>query len=237
MRRFISLLIPLLICNIFCCVGHNTIVFNSPLHHIPIYGEKGEDLFPIDENGFAIMTGIVECPGKSVDEIMNSVLQWLNYMMMFQRLEVDDNEKYQVRNQLIFKGKLRIGNKEIGFGTVFGPDVMWNTSETDLSFIAKIDIKDGKFRYTFSHLIADRYRISGFGETSGALNDIHWQRRNCLLVNIKEEKDKLFPDKEDIQEYEMQLKYDEYLYQAEYDTMVDMINRLKDSQKEEDFDF
>ncbi len=215
----------------------NEISFNTPLHHIPLYGEEGENLFPVDKNGFAVVTGVVECPNKSVEQIMNDINQWYSHLRMFDGLEVDNDEKFETRNQLIFKGKLNIGYNGAGFKSISGHEIIWNTSETDLTFIVKIDIKDGKFRYTFSNLKADRYRLPGDAASAGALNDIHWQRINCITAELNKEQKKKSPKKKDIEEYKIWLQYEEYLYHEEFKAINNMVEKLQNCPKEEEFDF
>ena len=212
------------------------VVFNSPKNHLELYGEEGENLFPKDENGFAVLTGVVECPGKSVEEIKTSVMRWFHQLIVTKQVEVDSDEKFETNNQLMFKGEMKVGLKEIGAAALVGP-VKWAVSETDIKFIAKIDIKEGKFRYTFSNIITDRYRLHGKPETEGVLNDLHWQRVNCLTQKLEKEQSYDLPNKNKIEEYQAQIKYEDYLYHAEYDAMNNMVDRLKNCWKDEDLDF
>ena len=235
MKKTITL-ITLFFLTIMPICAIDDIVFNMPIHHLELYGEEGENLFPKDENGFAVLTGIVECPGKSVEEIKTSVMRWFHEMVMTKRLDVDSDEKYETNNQLMFKGELKIGHKEIGSAGLVGP-FKWVVSETDIKFIAKIDIKEGKFRYTFFDIKADRYRLSGKPETEGVLNDLHWQRVNCLTEKLEKEQSYDIPSKKKIEEYQAQIKYEDYLYHAEYDAMTNMVERLKNCWKDEDLDF
>ena len=236
MKKTLTLLSLFLLSIIPLC-AIDDIVFNMPIHHLELYGEEGRNLFPKDENGFAVLTGVVECPGKSVEEIKTSVMRWFHNLIMTQRLEVDNDEKFETNNQLMFKGELKLGQKEIGSFALTGP-FKWAVSEIDLKFIAKIDIKEGKFRYKFFNIIADRYRLSGKPETEGVLNDLHWQRVNCLTQKLeKEQSYNSRLNQKTIQEYQDQIAYEDYLYHAEFHAMANMVEALKNCWKDEDLNF
>ena len=223
-------------------LAENTpIIFNDPnhFHHLELYGERGECLFPMDENDFAVLTDIVECD-KDIAQIMDAVNAWLARENFKYKLDVSNSDKYVSSRQLIFKAELPIGHKLLFDGgtpvifTVVPLD--WDVSESDVSFVCKIDIKDKKFRYTFNQIEADRWRIKGEAETSGPINDLHWQRVNCLKNKIGRTK-----SEDKIRELLYMIEYEKAIYQKEFDLMKqiesDLINCVKDEIDKEEFDF
>ena len=218
------------------CTTNAQIVFNEPFQHLYLYGEMGECLFPMDEEDFAELMGVVECELDAA-QIYDAVTAWLGRECFQYNLDVDNNEKYITNRQIIFRAKMPIGHKLLfdgGTPTIVSFD--WDVSECDLTFVCKIDIKDHKFRYRFFQIESDRWRLRGDAETSGPINDLHWQRVNCLTFKMentrRESKRQLYHD---------MIEYEKYIYRQEYAHMIrlelDLIDCVKQDAENEEFDF
>ena len=84
-----------------------------------------------------------------------------------------------------------------------------------------IDIRPGKYRYTLTNFMTDRWRITGEGKDNGPSNMIHWQRVNSLkkLLNKAISK-KNSP-------YNQMIEAEEASYKAEYEAVMNFIDGLK----------
>ena len=215
------------------------IVFNEPLHHLYLYGEMGECLFPMDGEDFAELAGIVEC-NLDAAQISDAIKAWFGRECFQYELEVNSDDKYITNRQLIFRAKMPVGHKLLfdgGTPAAFtGVSMDWDVSESDITFACKIDIKDNKFRYRFFQIEADRWRLKGEPETSGPVNDLHWQRVNCLTIKMERAR-----SDSQKQVYQDMIDYEKYIYQQEYAHLKqlekDLINCVKPDSENEEFDF
>lgn len=216
MKKFLPILF------VYCALSLNAqVVFNQSFDHKPLYGDRGECLFPMDKDNFAELTGIVEC-NLSATQIGDAVSAWLGREIIMYKLEIDNDEKFISNRQVIFRAEMPVGSKLIGTpAAATGVELQWETSESDLSFICKIDIKDNKFRYRFFQIVTDRWRLRGDAESEGAINDIHWQRINCLeSMQAKALTNRKF------NEYEEAIEKEKEIYELEYEQMKRLENDL-----------
>ncbi len=90
-----------------------------------------------------------------------------------------------------------------------------------VKFNLVIDIRPGKYRYTLTKFITDRWRIPGEGKDNGPSNMIHWQRVNSLQKELDHAK------KKDKEEFVQMIEKEKFSYEAEYKTVLDFIEGLK----------
>jgi hypothetical protein len=177
-------------------------------------GPMGECLFPQDELGNIVFTGIVETD-FSADTIMGLAKEFL--------YSISKKYKAKTSNELegitkiacdielnVAKGYLSVGN--IG---------RWEKSASTIKFCMMLDIRNKKYRYTLNNFTTDRYRIPGEGKDQGPSNMIHWQRVNSLTKEMNKARKK---EQEHFQEL---IDYENSLYQAEYNAVQDVIRGLK----------
>ena len=82
-------------------------------------------------------------------------------------------------------------------------------------------MREGKYRYTLTHFITDRWRIPGEGKDNGQSNIIHWQRVNSLTMEQAAARGK----KKD--EYTSMINKEKASYKAEYNAVMAFIEGLK----------
>ena len=210
------------------------VYFNTSFRSIDTNGPMGECLLPMNEENDVFFSDIVACGNMSIEDIMSALQNWLAFQEMDVQLEVKD--KYVGKNLLQFKGKLPIGKKFIGTPRVATfVELNWETSISDVEFICRIEVKEGKFRYTFKNFETDRWMIRGDGEGSGPSNQIHWQRVNSLTKERDKcsEKSKRYADKDKA------IKMEWAAYEMEAETVNNMVAALREccQEKAMEFDF
>lgn len=176
-------------------------------------GPKGECLFPEDEYGNAIMTGVVECPGFTKEQLNECVQKWLH--ITADKNEMSISDVFCCPSLVMFSAKVPIGTNILKLGFIY----TLARYESEVSFSCSVEIKDGKFRYTLHKFWTDRRTIRGEGKSNGPSNLLHWQRVNSLTKE----------DKLD------QVKREEETYNAEFATIQSIIEDLKNCTVEPDF--
>ena len=177
-------------------------------------GPVGECLFPQNEDGDIVFSDIVECE-FSADTIMGLAKEFIYSIQ----------KKYNAKTSNLLEGitkvacdlELKIGKKTITVGRIG----TWEKEASTINFNLVIDIRKGKYRYTLTDFVTDRYRIPGDGKDQGPSNMIHWQRVNSLTREMgharKGERDR----------YQAMINFEDQLYHAEYDAIQDVIDGLK----------
>lgn len=176
-------------------------------------GPIGECLFEQNENGEIIYTGIVETP-FSADTVMGLAREYLYTL----------EKKYNARISDRFEGVTKVAcDVELPVGTKY-IDASWAgiiaKAAATVNFNLVIDIRPGKYRYTLTNFVTDRWRIPGEGKDKGQSNMIHWQRVNSLQKELEKARKK---DKEEIARM---IEQENVSYQGEYRAVMDFIDGL-----------
>lgn len=197
------------------------VVFNKHFGHMNTYGAKSSILFPEDKAGFADFQEVVQCPETSQADIYTAIENWLNKQILQYGMEIKD--KYTSANQIAFRAEVGVGQKLIGTpAAATFVELQWETSESDLAFLCIIDIKEGRFRYHFMEITSDRWRLRGDAEGEGPINDIHWQRVNCLTRDMKD----TCSDRKK-KEFQSEIDAEWRIYKMEAKVMEELISTLR----------
>ena len=181
-------------------------------------GPMGECLFPQDENGEIVFTGIVETPYSS-DTIMGLAKEFI----------YDITKKYDAKTKNNLEGitkvacdmELKVGKNYLSLN-IGGIDVgTWERAASTIRFNLMIEIRNHKYRYTLSNFYTERRRIPGAAKEQGPSNMIHWQRVNSLTKEMESARSKDKQEKQDL------IDFEKHQYQAELNAVNDVINGLK----------
>lgn len=183
-------------------------------------GPMGEVLFQQNENREIVYTGIIETP-YSADTIMGLAREYLYTI----------EKKYKAKTTGHFDGvtkvacdvELPVGVRVLSVGVMGSDDNVgkWTKPASTVNFNLVIDIRPGKYRYTLTNFVTDRWRISGEGKDNGPSNMIHWQRVNSLQKELERAKNK---NKEELS---AMIEMEKASYQDEYDAVIKFIEGLK----------
>lgn len=177
-------------------------------------GPMGEILFEQNENGEIIYTGLVETP-FSADTVMGLAREYLYTL----------EKKYNARISDRFEGVTKVAcDVELPVGTKY-IDASWAgiiaKAASTVNFNLVIDIRPGKYRYTLTNFVTDRWRIQGEGKDKGQSNMIHWQRVNSLQKELEKAR------KKDKEELVTMIEKEKASYEGEYKAVMDFIEGLK----------
>lgn len=177
-------------------------------------GPMGEILFEQNENGEIIYTGLVETP-FSADTVMGLAREYLYTL----------EKKYNARISDRFEGVTKVAcDVELPVGTKY-IDASWAgiiaKAASTVNFNLVIDIRPGKYRYTLTNFVTDRWRIPGEGKDKGQSNMIHWQRVNSLQKELEKAR------KKDKEELVTMIEKEKASYEGEYKAVMDFIEGLK----------
>lgn len=177
-------------------------------------GPMGEILFEQNENGEIIYTGLVETP-FSADTVMGLAREYLYTL----------EKKYKARISDRFEGVTKVAcDVELPVGTKY-IDASWAgiiaKAASTVNFNLVIDIRLGKYRYTLTNFVTDRWRIPGEGKDKGQSNMIHWQRVNSLQKELEKAR------KKDKEELVTMIEKEKASYEGEYKAVMDFIEGLK----------
>ena len=177
-------------------------------------GPMGEILFHENENGDIVYTGVVETPYPA-DTVLGLARE---YMYTIEK-------KYNASVGGRFEGVTKVAcDVELPVGTRFvnaGLAGTWAKAAATVNFNLVIDIRPGKYRYTLTNFVTDRWRIPGEGKDKGQSNVIHWQRVNSLQKELEKAKKK---DKEEIAGM---IEKEKVSYEDEYKAVMFFIDGLK----------
>lgn len=177
-------------------------------------GPIGDVLFEQNENGEIIYTGIVETSFSS-DTVLGLAREYLYTL----------EKKYNVKTSSRFEGVTKVAcDVELPVGTKFinasYAGIIVKAAAT-VYFNLVIDIRPGKYRYTLSNFVTDRWRIPGEGKDKGPSNLIHWQRVNSLQKELVKAK------KKDREEITKMIEMEKVSYEGEFRAVMDYIGGLK----------
>jgi len=177
-------------------------------------GPVGELLFEQDENGEIVYSGTVESK-FSADTILGLAKEYL--YSIEKKYKADVSDILEGITKVACDVQLPIGSKlvDAGYAGVFLKEA------GSITFNLVIDIRPGKYRYTLSNFITDRWRIHGEGKDNGPSNMIHWQRVNSLSKEMEK------AGKKKTAEYEDMLKQEDAAYHMEFDAVMNFIEGLK----------
>ncbi len=191
-------------------------------------GPMGECLFPQNESGDIIFSGVVECE-FSADTIMGLAREYIHSLSKTHKANISSEFEGGI-TKVACDIELKVGKKYISVGVGAPGNIgTWEKAASTVKFSLLIDVRNKKYKYTLTNFVTDRYRIHGEGKDQGPSNMIHWQRVNSL----KKEKDAHFGKKAKNRLQEI-IDFENTLYEGEYNAVQDVINGIKTFAKIED---
>lgn len=189
----------------------------------------GECLFPMDENGNIEISDIVNLNDAKAEDIKNAIHAYIEDYII--KNEIDKKQALDEPLILTYKLEYPIGKEEIQF-TVWGAPVFsFQRDVSKITFMVKIQVREGKFKYSLSDFWTSRRMIHGEGKNNGPSNIIHWQRVHSLTKERDDYARKHNPEKRNTQEtlydYNKQIQYEHHQYQMEYNAVMDFIAGLQ----------
>lgn len=186
-------------------------------------GPVGELLFNQNDAGEIVYSGVI------LSEFSSDTLFGLAREFFYRINKNDDRTKvtgnFDGITMIACDVELKVGSR-----LVTAPFAgAWVKAGSTVSFNLVIDIRPGKYRYTLSNFITDRWRIPGEGKDKGQSNLIHWQRVNSLEKEMAKVKEK------EKAEMEAMIEKEKESYQMEYDAVMAFIERIKGFAFIEDF--
>lgn len=191
-------------------------------------GPVGDILFNQNEEGDIVYTGVVQS-AFSADTLFGLAREFFYKIEKNSRTEISN--RFEGTTMLACDVELPVGLAVIAVGSWFAGDIgVWLKATGSVNFNLIIDIRNGKYRYTLSNFITDRWRIPGEGKDKGQSNLIHWQRVNSLNKELAKTK-----DKNKKAEIEAMIEKEKVSYQMEYDAVMEFIEQIKGFATIEDF--
>lgn len=182
-------------------------------------GPMGKCLFPQDESGDIVFSGIVET-NLSADTIMGLAKEFL--YSISKKYNANTSHEMEGITKLACDMELKVGKKYISIG-VWGDNNVgtWEKAASTIEFNLMIEVRNKKYRYTLSNFVTDRYRIPGEGKDQGPSNMIHWQRVNSLTKEMNHAR------KREQERYQKMIDFENALYEGEYKAVQDVIKGLE----------
>lgn len=199
------------------------------LHYaISTNGEKGECLFPEDDNGDVCFSDIIEVP-YSADTIMTAANDYITSRSVSEKCVVKCLSNSPRAST--YSVQLNIGKQAWGFDFWGSPLFVRVKDASHVKFNCIIEARQGKYKYSLINFETNRNTIRGEAKNDGQPNIIHWQRVNSLT----KERDAFVAShniekrsvKEDLFDYNSQIAYEACLYQAEYEATKDFEEGLR----------
>ncbi len=178
-------------------------------------GPMGECLFPQDENGEIVMSGVVEC-SYTVDTIKALLREWA-YEEEYKN-DIDFDDLLDGISKLEWEVEIPVGVDLMNIGGV----AAFYRDKSQVKFYLTIDIRDYKFKYTLYNFYTHKRMIRGESKSEGPTNMIYWQRVNSLTKEAAAKK-----NKKKKAEIEALLEDEKIQYQCEYAAVCDFIDRLR----------
>lgn len=190
-------------------------------------GPVGKCLFPQNESGEIIFTGVVECE-FSADTIIGLAREFIHSISKRYKADISSELEGGI-TKVACDVELKVGKKYISIG-VWAPDNIgtWEKAASTVKFGLLIEVRNKKYRYTLTNFVTDRYRIPGEGKDQGPSNMIHWQRVNSLT------KEKNHARSKEQNRFQALIDFENALYEAEYNAVQDVINGVKSFARIED---
>lgn len=177
-------------------------------------GPMGDILFEQNENGEIVYSGIIDTHFPA-DTVLGLAREYIYTI----------EKKYNARISGRFEGVTKVAcDVELPVGTKYinaGYAGTWAKAAATVHFNLVIDIRPGKYRYTLTNFITDRWRIHGEGKDKGQSNAIHWQRVNSLQKELDRAK------KKDKEELAGMIEMEKLSYEGEFKAVMDFIEGLK----------
>ena len=201
----------------FCNAG----VSQNLLHYArTTNGEKGECLFPEDDNGNVYFSDVIILP-CSADSIILAAKNFISSQNVTGYCRA--KELSESPTMLAYDIEMGIGEQHWGIEYWGSPLFVLIRDASRVKFKCVIEARQGKFKYSLINFETNRNTISGEAKNDGQTNIIHWQRVNSLTkerdfysfnhdASKRETKEKLF-------DYNAQIAYEAYLYQLEFDAV------------------
>ena len=197
----------------------NTITHNIMNVAFDTNGPMGNCLFPQNESGNTIYSGIVDSD-FSAERIADLAKEFVNSIPKMYRADI--SEKLEGTTKVGCEVELKIGKRSMSVG-IFGDDNIgtWEKPASTVKFNLMIEIRNKKYRYSLYTFTTDRYRIPGDGMDKGPSNMIHWQRVNSLQKEMDDAR------KSKKIEFQQMIDYENQLYQEEYNAVQDFLRGVE----------
>lgn len=216
----------------------NTQLSSQNLLHYAIStnGEKGECLFPEDASGNVFFSSIIDVPYPA-DSIMLVADDYIIAQNVSDKCIVERISNSSRTST--YNVQLNIGKQTWGMELWGSPLFVVKRDASHVKFKCIVEVRDGKYKYSLIDFETNRNTIRGEGKNDGQPNIIHWQRINSLTkekntyatshdISKRNVKEVLF-------DYNSQIAYEVYLYQAEYEATKQFENGLRNLHFEDDF--
>ena len=189
------------------------------LRHIDTNGPKGACLFKEDANGFAEYKAVVPFQ-TSTDEAIANVSAWakgLGLGVTVKNVEVKDNI-------VSFHGYANINEDLSLYRVMVGDSARYYAkAESKLIFDCMIEVREGRLRFIFNNLIAERDGVNAdFVENEGPVNDLYWNHMNGIQQQQAKVKGKAA-------KFEKARNFENKLYSIEDQLIADLAQSLKTS--------
>lgn len=190
-------------------------------------GPVGDLLFPQDEKGDIVYSEVIDAP-FSADTIFGLSREFLY------KIEKEGigkvSHRFDGTTMVACDIELPVGTDTLSVGVWNHGNIgVWLKAASTVNFNLVIDIRPGKYRYTLTHFITDRWRIPGDGKDKGPSNLIHWQRVNSLSKEMAKAKEK------DKSEIEAMIEKEKMSYKLEHEAVLSFIEKMRCFAVIEDF--
>lgn len=183
----------------------------------------------MDEDGDILISDIVNLEETKSEDIKNAIHAYIeSYILnngISKKQSLDENQT------LTYKLEYPIGKQEVQFEIWGSPAFSFTRDASKITFMVKIQVREGKFKYSLSDFWTSRRMIHGEGKNNGPSNRIHWQRVNSLTKERDAYAKKHNPNsrstQEELYDYNAQIQYEHNQYQMEYNAVMDFITGLK----------
>lgn len=205
-------------------------LFSQSITHVAFdtNGPVGESLFPTDDNGNIVYTGIINCKYSS-DTIKSLCQEWIYDLEHIQKISI--NDLFVGITKINFELEIPVGEDYFSIGDIG----TFKRHKSQVTCLCSIEIRNGKYRYSLRNFYTNRRHIPGEAKSEGPSNMIHWQRLNSLQKELDELMNRNSRNTEDISEYKNLIEAEKLSYKSEYDAVCKIIQEIKEFTVIEDF--
>lgn len=209
-----KLFFAILVCVCNVVFAQNVNPFNSAFRTFDTNGPMGECLFDTIDNGEIIYRDVVHVEHTKIElkEIAIRFFELLDKESIYD-VRVVQNEK---ESSLEYDVNVASGRQMVdaGFGS-------WERDRSTVRCHVRIELKDGRYRYTVNPYETNRQTIRGEAKSDGRPNEIHWQRVNSLMKERPRE-----GWSRRYVEYDEMIKEEKSTYKAEYDAIQKLVGQI-----------
>ena len=183
--------------SLFLFIGLSLMGQNLMNYAFDTNGPVGDVLFDQNDNGEIVYSGVVEVP-FSADTLFGLAKEFLYDLEKKFGAEVSD--RFEGVTKVACDIELPVGTRFIDVGYVG----VWGKAASTVSFNLVIDIRPGRYRYTLSRFVTDRWRVNS---------------RTKELAETRSAKKK--------EELSEMLERERMAYSGEYNAVMDFIHGLE----------